>query len=165
MRELQFKGYLKKYIKDVSGSDTLSVAKLVRISKKNYRLTDSIILYCVLENKSHLFNKYSKGKFADIIDGLSKNNFLSEKYKERDFSKIWDGYQHRSNVTKYDNAIKNRIRINILKEMKKRKMSNYRIYTDLKLNPGNINDFLTNGNASKVSLDLVERIYQYVNGY
>ena len=163
MRALTFKGYLEKYIKDVSGSDTLSISKLVRMAKKNYRLTDSLILYCVLQNKVDLFNKHSKDKYAKLINGLTPRNFLSEKYQEYDFAKIWEGYQHRSNMVKYDNAIKARIRINILKAMKKRRITNYRVYTDLKLNPGNINDFLTNGNVSKVSLDLVERIYDYVN--
>ena len=133
------------------------------MSKKNYRLTDSLILYCVFEDKTHLLNKYFKGKYAVLINGLSKKNFLSDKYKDYDFAKIWEGYQHQSNLVKYDNAIKSRIRINILKAMKKHKMSNYRVYTDLRLNPGNVNDFLTNGNTSKVSLDLVEKIYEYVN--
>lgn len=31
-------------------------------------------------------------------------------------------------------------------------ISNYRIYTDLKLNAGNINDYLTNDRADKLSL-------------
>lgn len=40
-----------------------------------------------------------------------------------------------------------------IKQMQQDKhISNYRIYTDLKLNAGNINDYLTNGRADKLSL-------------
>jgi len=43
-----------------------------------------------------------------------------------------------------------------------KQISNYRIYTDLKMNQGNVNDFLTNGNVSKLSLSSVEKIFDYV---
>ena len=44
-------------------------------------------------------------------------------------------------------------------------ITNYRIYTTLKLNPGNANAFLKNGDISKVSLNTTRQILQFVNEY
>lgn len=163
MRELGFNGYLEQYLKDISGDVSLSVSKLVKKAKKNYRIVDPLILYCALTDKRELFNKRSKNKYKELIDSLTVDNFLSDEYQNYNFSKIWDSYQHRVNVMDYNNVIKSRIRVNILKTMQEKGITNYRVYTDLKLNPGNINAFLTNADTSKASLDLVKRIYNYVN--
>ena len=163
MRKLSFNSYLEQYLKDISGDVSLSVSKLVKKAKKNYRILDPLILYCALTDKRELFNKRSKNKHKELIDSLTVDNFLSDKYQNYNFSKIWDSYQHRVNVMDYNNVIKSRIRINILKTMQEKGITNYRVYTDLKLNPGNINAFLTNNDTSKASLDLVKRIYNYVN--
>lgn len=163
MRKLSFNSYLEQYLKDISGDVSLSVSKLFKKAKKNYRIVDPLILYCALTDKRELFNKRSKNKYKELIDSLTIDNFLSDEYQNYNFSKIWDSYQHRVNVMDYNNVIKSRIRVNILKTMQEKGITNYRVYTDLKLNPGNINAFLTNDDASKASLDLVKRIYNYVN--
>lgn len=41
-------------------------------------------------------------------------------------------------------------------------ISNYQVYKNLELNPGNINAFLTHADGSKVSLDTARRILNYV---
>ena len=163
MRKLSFNSYLEQYLKDISGDVSLSVSKLFKKAKKNYRIVDPLILYCALTDKRELFNKRSKNKYKELIDSLTIDNFLSDEYQNYNFSKIWDSYRHRVNVMDYNNVIKSRIRVNILKTMQEKGITNYRVYTDLKLNPGNINAFLTNDDASKASLDLVKRIYNYVN--
>ena len=163
MRKLSFNSYLEQYLKDISGDVSLSVSKLVKKAKKNYRILDPLILYCALTDKRELFNKRSKNKYKELIDSLTIDNFLSDKYQNYNFSKIWDSYQHRVNVMDYNNVIKSRIRLNIIKTMQEKGITNYRVYTDLKLNPGNINAFLTNADTSKASLDLVKRIFNYVN--
>ena len=163
MRKLSFNSYLEQYLKYISGDVSLSVSKLFKKAKKNYRIVDPLILYCALTDKRELFNKRSKNKYKELIDSLTIDNFLSDEYQNYNFSKIWDSYQHRVNVMDYNNVIKSRIRVNILKTMQEKGITNYRVYTDLKLNPGNINAFLTNDDASKASLDLVKRIYNYVN--
>ena len=163
MRKLSFNSYLEQYLKDISGDVSLSVSKLVKKAKKNYRIVDPLILYCAFTDRRELFNKRSKNKYKELIDSLTIDNFLSDEYQNYNFSKIWDSYQHRVNVMDYNNVIKSRIRLNIIKTMQKKGITNYRVYTDLKLNPGNINAFLTNADTSKASLDLVKRIFNYVN--
>lgn len=162
MNKLRFKGYLENYIKDLSSCGSLNVHKLVKETKTNYRLFDSLVLYCALYNKKDLFNKYTNKQHSLLLKKLNEKTFLSKTFSNYDFSKIWDGYQHRINRFVYDGDTKLRIRNNVLKQMKEKKITNYRVYTDLKLNPGNINDYLTNGNGEKVSLNVAKRIYNYV---
>lgn len=163
MRKLEFNGFLKLYIKDLTGSDTLSVHKLTKLCKKNYRLLDSVVLFCVIEDKIELFHKYSNFEYKEMTSNLTKDNFLDEEFSFFDFAKIWDSYLSKANSFDYDEIIKGRIRENILLMMKQKNISNYRIYKDLCLNPGNTNDFLRNGNNKKVSLDVVKKIYNYVS--
>ncbi|WP_308564437.1 hypothetical protein [uncultured Faecalibacterium sp.] len=44
-------------------------------------------------------------------------------------------------------------------------MTNYRIYTDLRLNPGNVNAWLKHNDSSKMSLDCARQIYKYAKSY
>ena len=50
----------------------------------------------------------------------------------------------------------------VLQVLQNGSCTNYRIYTDLKLNPGNVNSWLKNGDSSKVSYRNAERILNYV---
>ena len=100
-----------------------------------------------------------------MIKDLTTENYLDDKYKDRDFSKIYDSYLHKINTINYDFLTKDSIRNNILKIMKEKKITNYRLYTDLKINHGNVNDYLKNANCRKVSLELVEKMFNYVINY
>ena len=64
-----------------------------------------------------------------------------------------------------ENITKSLARDNILKTMKEKGITNYRIYTDLKANPGNVNDYLKNNTTKKVSLKLVKMIHNYCLAY
>ena len=55
--------------------------------------------------------------------------------------------------------------IHILELQRKKKLTNYRLYTDLKLNPGNVNAWLKHNDSSKMSLDCARQIYQYAKSY
>ena len=95
------------------------------------------------------------------MDDLTKDNYLSDKFSNYSFGKIYQSYLRKTKTNEYDDETKALIRINILNSMKEKGISNYRIYTDLKANPGNVNDYLKNGNVKKVSLKLVKDIYRY----
>ena len=163
MRQIVFNEHLKDYLMDVSGQKTLNIHKLVNMCKKNYRLFDSLILYCALNKKKELFNRYTNNRFAGLIESINEQTFLTDAFKDYDFAKIWESYQHRINRFSYDERIKERIRNNTISLIKQKEITNYRVYTDLKLNPGNINDYLTNGNVKKVSLKTAKRIFLYVS--
>lgn len=163
MRKLTFNTFLKQYILDLSGQASLSIHKLSRLAKKNYRLADPLLLYCLLEDKMDVYCKYSK--LTPDLKQLTKDNYLDDKYDSYSFQKINQSYLRRVNAHEYDIGTKSLIRNNILKMMGDKKITKYRIYTDLSLNPGNINDYLSNGNSKKVSLDLVKKIYNYCSNY
>lgn len=159
MRKLLFKTFVKQYLVDVSGHATLSIHKLVVLSENNVRIIDPLVLHCLLENKIPVLLKYCDfGLRAEIIE-LDINNYLNDSVF--DFQKIHQSYIRRTNAFQYDLQTKSMIRNDIIKLMKGKSISKYRIYTDLSLNPGNINDYLTNGNSKKLSLKTAKRIYDY----
>ncbi len=162
MRKLTFETFLKQYLVDVSGQQTLSVSKLIKLSKHNVRIIDPLILYSLFENKMELLlKKMNKNKYP-LLGELTKNNYLDNQFNQYySFQKIHETYVQRTNYYEYDNQVKSLIRINILKMMEEKRITTYRIYTDLKTNPGNINDFIKNNNTKKVSSKLVKDIYNY----
>ena len=50
-------------------------------------------------------------------------------------------------------------------DLQKKKLTNYRLYKDLKLNPGNVNAWLKHNDSSKMSLDCARQIYKYAKSY
>ena len=161
MRQLTFETFLKQYLADISGQPYLNIHKLVQLSEDNIRIIDPLILYSLFTNKVNILSKYLDAKQHPLLKELNINNYLDEKFHNYSFTKIHDSYLNRINASKYDNDIKSMIRQNILKMMKEKHITTYRIFTDLKANPGNINDFIKNNNTNKVSLKLVESIYDY----
>ncbi len=167
MREQLFINFLQDYLQDVSGLQTCNIHKLANEMKKNYRIRDSLILYCALsgDSRKKILNRFTNNKYKEVMSNLNENNFLSDDYEEYEFRKIWNSYQNKIKVVEYDNYIKENARLTILKSMKEKGITNYRVYKDLNLNPGNINDYLTNNNLKKVSVATVKAIANYVYTY
>ncbi|MBO4668143.1 MAG: transcriptional regulator [Bacilli bacterium] len=165
MRKLTFKTYLKQYLVDVSGQRSLNIHKLAILSKNNLRLVNPLILHCVLNDKTNVLFKYLDINKYPLVLALTKNNYLDKDFSIFEFKKIHQSYIRKANTIEYDNETKSLIRKNILKMMSDKNITNYRIYKDLKANPGNVNDYLKNNNCKKVSLKLVKQIYKYCEAY
>lgn len=164
MNKILFANYLKKYLSLVTNKKTTSVSYLFKESKNNSRVIDPLILYCVFNNKTKILDKYTN-KYSHLYSKIKNSNNNYESFKDYSFAKIYDSFLHESNRIVYDNDTKSKMRKNILDLKKTKKVSNYRIYTDLKLNPGNINAFIKNNNVSKVSLNTAEKIVSYLYSY
>ncbi|MCQ2795237.1 MAG: hypothetical protein MJ214_03430 [Bacilli bacterium] len=164
MNKILFANYLKKYLFLVSNKKTTSISYLFNASKNNTRIIDPLILYCVFNNKTNLLNKHTD-KYINLYNKIKDANYHFEGFKDFDFVKIYDSFLHESNRINYDNDTKLKMRDNILNIKKDKKISNYRIYTDLKLNPGNVNSFIKNKDVSKISLDTTKRIVNYLYNY
>ena len=164
MRQQTFIGYLKEYIKDVSGLSTSNIHKLSKELKSNYRLQDPLILYCALTKKQEVLIRYTGGRYWAILYKVNKDNFITGDFYngKYDFKKIWDSYQNKLNYQNNDNQFKKALRKEIVTMMSDKNISKYRIYTDLKLNHGNINAYLKNDDVSKVSSETAKRIYRYL---
>ena len=165
MRTQQFINYLQDYLKRVSGLNTANIHILADKSKTNIRIRDCLILYCGLSDRQQLLNRFTNNKYKDVLSRINENTFLSDEFSEYEFRKIHTSYVHKINVVEYDDITKRKMHENITDLMKEKRISNYRVYKDLNLNPGNINDFLTNNNIKKVSVDTALKIFEYVNAY
>ncbi len=173
MRELTFRGYLSQYVKQLSKhSATDMVSLTAEAAEENPRLREPLTLYALFSDKRHTFMKaaekseplrayaallhrYTAEEVLELLSGNSPQ--LSDA-----FHKVWRSYQTRKNRNSADNHSKSLMRSRILTLQTENRISNYRIYTDLKLNPGNVNAWLKHGAAGKISLNNARRVLQYV---
>ena len=165
MRKQYFINYLKSYLNDVSGLKTANIHKLVLASKKNLRIRDCLILYCGLSSRQQLLNRFTNNKYKDVLDRLNEDNYLSDEFSDYEFRKIQNSYENKIKVMEYDDITKLKVHDNTINLMNKKGLTNYRIYKDLGLNPGNVNDYLTNKNIKKVSVDTALKIFEYAYAY
>lgn len=157
MNKLTLIGYLKKYFNNERNLKTLSVRKLSDECLKNNIEMEYVALYAVLMGKEYLCAK-NVSLYKECIKIMEAKNVreVSDKY-----NKIYEDYE-KKNIENQDDEFKQKIRNRILEIQSDKNISNYRIYTDLALNPGNVNSFLKNGNDKKLSLDVIRRIWKYV---
>ena len=161
MRQMTLECFVKRYLLDLSGQKSLSIHKLAKDANNNERLKNALIFYCYLTFKIKILIKYLKVSDEEKTFLSSSSSSVDDYDKRYDFEKIYTSYRRYLNKKTYDNEIKNSIRLNTLKIMNDKKITKYKIYKGLELNPGNVNDYLTNGNVEKVSLETSKRIYQY----
>lgn len=173
MRDLTFAGYLKSYVRSLSTTETNSLYKLAEeAADKNPRLREPLLLYAVFTDKTevllgaakvpalysdynNLTNRYDKAGFEAALQEASSP--LPEEYK-----KVWRSYLSKKNRLQNDNHTKDLMRNKVVKLQKAKGVSNYRLYADLGLNPGNFNAWLKYGDPNKVSLDTARRTVKYL---
>lgn len=167
MRQLSFVGFLEKYLSELSISKTSSILKLLKELEINPRLKEPMILYCIFANMPSNVSKHYPSFYEEydyinnMIAGSDYNKIkmidISQKY-----AKVLNAYEYRLNKMSNDNDTKLLMRNRILSIQRERNISNYRIYTDLGMNAGNVNAFLKNGDAKKISLESARKIWFYV---
>ncbi|NCB52171.1 MAG: hypothetical protein EOM54_09860 [Clostridia bacterium] len=79
-----------------------------------------------------------------------------------EYKKVWRSYLNKKNRLQNDNHTKDLMRNKVVKLQKAKGVSNYRLYADLGLNPGNFNAWLKYGDPNKVSLDTARRTVKYL---
>ena len=171
MRALTFKGFLTQYVKELSQTNSLNLKTLAREAEEgNYRLTAPLVLYALVTQKeASLYRALGSSATADEIRrdmqaffGTNVEQRLLSGKVPRDYTKVWEAFLVAKNAPERDQELKDAIRKKVLQLMQACNCTNYRIYTDLKLNPGNVNSWLKNGDSSKVSCRNAERILNYV---
>ena len=176
MRELTFKGFLARYVKQLSRSDTNSLYKLAEeASGDNPRLKEPLLLFALYSGKQtvllqatkdqNLLVEYQKMVSLYSADQMTRLFEDNSSVLSNGYHKVWRSYQSQKNKGQSDDYTKELIRQKIKRIQEEHGVSNYRIYTDLKLNPGNVNAWLKHGIADKVSLDIARRILDYVEDY
>lgn len=173
MRELTFAGFLKRYVRELSAGDTNSLYSLAgEAGHDNPRLREPLFLYAMFTGKEDVLLKAAKDEslrnaYRRMLEGYDKEDIrraleaddpaLGEAYR-----KVWRSYRGQKNRRETDDETKALMRKRILAMQKEMNVSNYRIYTDLGLNPGNLNAWLKHGESGKVSLSTARRALAYM---
>ena len=172
MRELTFLGFLTEYVRSLSKAGTTSVFALAReAAGDNPRLREPLFLYALACGKKDLLLRAAKrfglesfyepslsvlGKHS--IEFILQKNLLPEGYQ-----KVWRSYLAKKNSHCTDDETKELMRSRILRLQKEHNVTNYRLYTDLKMNPGNLNAWLKHGDGNKISLDRARDVLRYLS--
>ena len=173
MRELTFRGFLTQYVKRLSVQDTNSLYKLAaEASGNNPRLREPLLLYAVYSEKqgvllqatkdSALHESYRFVVSQYDMDTMTELLEAASPVLPAEYHKVWRSYLTLKNRGQADNHTKELMRQKVKRLQEKYGVTNYRIYTDLKLNPGNLNAWLKHGDSDKVSLETAWRTLRYV---
>ena len=173
MRELTFRGFLTQYVRQLSEQETNSLYKLAaEAGSSNPRLREPLLLYAVYSQKQDvlllatkdavLHEQYSRLVLRYTMDDLTELLEQTSPLLTSEYHKVWRSYQSRKNRGQADNHTKELMRKKVKRLQEKNGVTNYRIYTDLKLNPGNLNAWLKHGDSEKVSLETARMTLRYV---
>ena len=175
MRKLTFEGFLKKYVAELAGVQTASVHKLADCMTENPRLKEPLFLYALTFDKVNLLLRYTANSTVvaeyeqlSNLYSLEQMLLLLEKQSSElpeSYLKVWRSYCSVRDAALADNDTKELIHRRVLELQQKKKLTNYRLYKDLKLNPGNVNAWLKHNDSSKMSLDCARQIYKYAKSY
>ena len=136
----------------------------------NCRLAAPLVLYALATEKEAFFlrslnSSATANEMRRDMQAFSETDvehLLSSGKAPRDYLKVWEAYLVAKNAPERDKELKEAIRKKVLQRLQTGNCTCCRICTDLKLNPGNVNCWLKNGDSSKVSYRNAERILNYV---
>ncbi len=165
MRELTFKGYLQQQLCELSDCNSKSLYKFARLAESNARLRDVLCLFlnCFVDDKlkKQLCKRFPYVAIeCERLSGVPLEQ-LCESLSE--YATIYENYLNRKNTKANEDKIKALMQKRIVELQEKKVITNYRIYKSLNLNPGNVNAFLKNGDVSKMGLNTVRKILEFVN--
>ena len=153
MQRLTFHRYLQRYVRSLSIANTNSIYKLVREVPDNLRLREPLFLYAYSFNKMDVLLKASTGcpacaEYYDLADKYQWDellNLLEENdiRLSNEYRKVYRSYVARKNRPDVENETRRLMHKRTRKLQEQKSISNYRLYTDLKLNQSNINAYLS----------------------
>lgn len=176
MRELTFKGFLTQYVRQLSVSNTNGLYKLAEeASSDNPRLREPLFLYALYSGKQTVLLQATKDQDLFVMYKEMVLKYSSDQMTHMfetnapvlpvEYHKVWKSFQAQKNRGQSDDHTKELMRQKVRRLQDKCGVSNYRIYTDLNLNPGNVNAWLKHGATDKVSLDTARRTLRYVEEF
>lgn len=172
MRELTFRGFLTQYVRQLSKQNTNSLYKLTaEASVENPRLREPLLLYALYSKKQRVLLQAARNagiydEYKTILDFYSAEK-MTESLSAcsmtipEEYHKVWRTYQSQKNRSQADDHTKELMRAKIRRLQATYGITNYRIYTDLKLNPGNLNAWLKHAENNKVSLQTARMALRY----
>jgi hypothetical protein len=171
MRELTFKGFLKRYVKELSHQHTNNIYKLVKeTANENPRLYEPLILYANLNSKNNellmaVSNEpnFDKRKLQDYMQYTSQ--FQNIENISLEYKKVHNSYLYYKNKLINENHTKELMYNKIMKLKSEKNITNYKIYHNLSINSGNFNTFIKNKQLSKCSIKTLRIVIDYLENY
>ncbi len=173
MKPVMFKNFLARYAKSMTSKSSLSLnhAEEEALSNERFLSLFTLLLlfdrpkasalaraqykYPVLwECYQQVWRTYSKLHLEDLEQEIKQLDPFDE------LRKAYTSYQRL--VLQMKDREKSTLTKGIKKQLEEKNISVYRIYKDLHLNPGNVNDFFKNENYDKLSLKTLHKIFTYV---
>lgn len=172
MRALTFKGYLLSQLQELSETKSTSLYSFAKLAENNSCLKDALCLYLILYTSDNLKNKLLF-KYAYLNDDCEKLSELKSHNTDDYFSQcelseyktIYENYLFKLNRHNNETKIKNIMYRKICEVKQQKSITNYRIYKNLNLNPGNVNAFLKYGDTDKLSIETVRKVLSFINEY
>ena len=175
MRQLTFRGFLSQYARALSYAKTNGIYKLAaEASSNNPRLREPLFLYALLSGKENVLLKATKDAelkreykaLLVLYDKTSMYQALQNNEAElpERYLRVYRSYVSVANNAQNENHLKLLMREYIVQLQREKGISTYRIYTDLKINHGNMNAYIKHGNCANVGLETVRRIIAYLEG-
>jgi hypothetical protein len=78
------------------------------------------------------------------------------------YTKVYRTYLSVKSKKQGDNHTKSLMRNRIVRLQREKRVSTYRLYTDLRINHGNMNAYIKHGDCSKVSLQAARSAVEYL---
>lgn len=177
MRQLTFCGFTKKYVASLSLSGSTAIYPLVReAAGSNPRLKEPLFLYAASNGHGHTLVTASRNipglqiytqllcKFPDYPCLLAALQSASSELPEA-YHKVWSSYLSVAKKQERDNRVKELIRAKVTAKQREESISTYRLCKELSLNNANVNAWLKNGTAGKVSLETARKILSHLEQY
>lgn len=176
MRKLSLKTFLRRTLEALSERGQSAPYKLVRELEQNPRLLQPLCLYVaaaydkaqqakLLRLSPQMAQEFRSSPFLSCSGTALEQALEQLTDSENGYYKLWRSYVSLRDRQKADDHTKLLIHRAVRALQAEKRVSNYRLYTDLHLNPGNLNDWLTHQNCSKVSLDTARKALQYLRQY
>ena len=173
MRQLTFRGFTKKYVKELSLSKTSAIYQLVReATTTNRRLKEPLYLYAasngclstllMASRKTNFYSSYQelseRFSYPELLEALKqKSAELPDQYL-----KVWTSFCSVKSMPERDARVKDLMATKIVRMQSTLGIGTYRICKDLSLNNANINCWLKNKQSNKVSLKNARRVLKYL---
>ena len=172
MRQLTFKSFLSNYLQSLSTQATSAPFRLAKELDTQPRLLAPLCLYAAHTLSNAQLN-HLRQQHPSIDDEFTKHPFLSQPIdllpsaletldSMNAYRKCWNSYVSVRDKKLHELHTKQLMAKKINTLQQQYRISNYQVYKNLELNPGNINAFLAHADGSKVSLDTARRILNYV---
>jgi hypothetical protein len=175
MRQLTFEGYLKKCLSVRSDCKSSSLKKLSEEATEcNPQLREPLILYAFFihsrESVSRLF-RCSSGliqEYESIDSQYASPNELMQTFQSGNcnlseaYQNLYKEYTYLKNRKYNEYITKSLIKRKILTLQGEKCITDYRLYTSLRINPGNFNAFMKHDRYNKLSLDIIESMLDYL---